>query len=91
MAERKRGRAGVEQRKRRLYAEPLCRDCKAQGRTTASYTPDHIIPLSKGGTDEDSNIRCLCHECHDLRTREQFQQRAPRQAIGEDGYPKAWR
>src|SRR3546814_8985816 len=64
MAERLRGRRGVEQRRRRLQAEPLCRDCKAKGVITAATAPDHIVPLALGGSDDDSNVRCLCPECH---------------------------
>src|SRR3546814_967542 len=71
MAERLRGRRGVEQRRRRLQAEPLCRDCKAKGVITAATAPDHIVPLALGGSDDDSNVRCLCPECHLERTREQ--------------------
>ena len=76
--ERLRGRAGVKQRLRRLVAEPLCRLCAERGRITAASVPDHIVPLTRGGTDEDSNIRCLCKPCHDEVTFEQFghQQRA---------------
>src|SRR3546814_3592322 len=78
MAERLRGRRGVEQRRRRLQAEPLCRDCKAKGVITAATAPDHIVPLALGGSDDDSNVRCLCPECHLERTREQFGHRARR-------------
>jgi 5-methylcytosine-specific restriction protein A len=49
--------------------------------------PDHIIPLSKGGSDDDSNIRCICAEHHDKRTREQFGQKQARATIGADGWP----
>jgi 5-methylcytosine-specific restriction protein A len=86
MVERLRGRRAVEQRKRRLRDEPLCRDCKEQGIITPATVPDHIVPLAKGGTDDDSNIRCLCAECHDARTREQFGHRK-RVEIGADGWP----
>jgi 5-methylcytosine-specific restriction enzyme A len=72
MANRLRGRAGVEQRKRRLAAEPLCRICSERGVITPSTVPDHIIPLAKGGTDDDANIRCLCDRCHRAVTAEQF-------------------
>jgi 5-methylcytosine-specific restriction protein A len=65
---RLRGRAGVAQRLRRLRNEPLCRHCKAKGRTTPSTTPDHIKPLAFGGTDDDSNIQCLCADCHAIKT-----------------------
>jgi 5-methylcytosine-specific restriction protein A len=69
-------------------AEPLCRDCLAAKppRTRASTVPDHIIPLARGGTDSDDNIRCLCADCHKKRTAEQFNHR-PRQACGLDGWP----
>lgn len=86
MAERLRGRAGVEQRKRRLHAEPLCRICKAKGRITAATVPDHIKPLALGGTDDDGNIRCLCKPCHDEVTAEQFEQRKT-VGVGADGWP----
>jgi 5-methylcytosine-specific restriction protein A len=69
---RLRGRRGVAQRARRLAAEPLCRDCYAKGILTPSTVPDHIVPLGKGGTDADDNIRCLCAEHHRIRTAEQF-------------------
>lgn len=84
---RKRGRAGVAQRQRRLAAEPLCRDCKAKNRVTAATTPDHIVPLAQGGKDTDDNIRCLCRDCHLARTAEQFGLKAPTRAISLDGWP----
>lgn len=72
MADRLRGRAGVEQRKRRLAAEPICRLCFECGIIEPSTVPDHIKPLAQGGTDDDSNIRCLCDQCHKAVTAEQF-------------------
>jgi 5-methylcytosine-specific restriction enzyme A len=72
---RLRGRRGVAQRLRRLANEPLCRDCFAKGVITPSTVPDHIIPFACGGTDDDSNIRCLCDACHKIRTAEQFAHR----------------
>lgn len=87
ISERARGRKGMEQRRRRLMAEPLCRDCQAEGRVTEATVPDHIVPLAHGGTDTDDNIRCLCAEHHAKRTAEQFGLRAPRQRIGADGWP----
>jgi 5-methylcytosine-specific restriction protein A len=85
---RLRGRRAVEQRKRRLANEPLCRDCLAKGITEPATVPDHIIPLGggHGGTDEDSNIRCLCAPCHQKRTAEQFGHKV-KTAIGFDGWP----
>jgi len=86
MVERQRGRRAVAQRRRRLQAEPLCRDCAVRGIICAATVPDHIVPLTKGGSDEDSNIRCLCAECHQARTAEQFGFRR-RVGTGTDGWP----
>lgn len=83
---RLRGRRGVEQRRRRLAAEPLCRDCRDKGLVTQATVPDHIIPLSQNGPDTDDNIRCLCADCHAIRTREQFGYR-PVSPVGIDGRP----
>jgi 5-methylcytosine-specific restriction protein A len=87
MGERIRGRLGVKLRRRRLMNEPLCRDCKANGIVRAAVVPDHITPLAQGGEDVDSNIQCLCRPCHDLKTRQDFGWKKPRQATGEDGWP----
>jgi 5-methylcytosine-specific restriction protein A len=54
---------------------------------TPSTVPDHIVPLAKGGSDADDNIRCLCADCHRDVTAEQFGYRKkPR--IGLDGWPE---
>jgi 5-methylcytosine-specific restriction protein A len=86
-----RGRRAVELRKRRLQAEPLCRDCMAEGRVTIATVPDHIIPLAQGGVEDGQvtgpNLRCLCQACHLKRTAEQFGVRTPRKKIGRDGWP----
>jgi 5-methylcytosine-specific restriction protein A len=81
-----RGRRGVELRKRRLRAEPLCRLCKDEGRVTAATVVDHIKPLALGGTDTDDNCRSLCADHHDQVTREEFGHRQ-RVTIGADGWP----
>lgn len=89
MADRLRGRAGVEQRKRRLAAEPICRHCIERGVIEPSTVPDHIIPLAHDGLDIDTNIRCLCDRCHKAVTAEQFgqQRRAGLSACDADGMP----
>lgn len=76
----------MAQRLRRLKAEPLCRDCASAGIVREATVPDHIEPLAHGGSDEDSNIRCLCAECHAKRTAEQFGRRriVP---VAPDGWP----
>jgi 5-methylcytosine-specific restriction protein A len=82
-----RGRRGVALRKARLQAEPLCRLCKREGKVTLAVVPDHIKPLALGGTDTDDNIRCLCADCHDTVTRQEFGLKLARQQTGLDGWP----
>lgn len=73
MAERLRGRAGVDQRARRLKrTNGLCEMCEAEGRITAATVVDHEQPLALGGSDEDSNTRDLCDDHHAQSTAEQF-------------------
>ena len=84
--QRKYGRAAVKQRKRRLRNEPLCRHCADEGHITAATVPDHIVPLSHGGSDDDSNIQCLCAQCHDRKTRREFGYKQ-KQNVDADGWP----
>ena len=86
MAKRLRGRRAVAERLRRLRSEPLCRDCASAGIVREATVPDHIVPLARGGSDQDCNIRCLCAECHLRRTAEQFGLRR-KVRIGADGWP----
>lgn len=65
---RKRGRAGVEQRRRRLKLFPLCAECEKRGLVVATAFIDHIKPLEQGGTDEDDNVQGLCAMCHAIKT-----------------------
>lgn len=80
------GRRAVKQRLRRLQAEPLCRHCKAKGVTREAVEIDHIIPLRKGGTDDDSNTQPLCEPCHEAKTRIDMGYRE-KPEIGLDGWP----
>ena len=65
-----------------LVEEPVCKIC---GRR-ASTQVDHIIPLSKGGTDERSNLQGTCDECHEKKTADDLGYQ-PAKKIGLDGYP----
>lgn len=73
---RTRGRAWMEIRARVLRAHPLCVHCQQQGRVIAATEVDHITPLSMGGTDEESNLQALCHDCHAIKTTREFEGRA---------------
>lgn len=85
---RLRGRAAVEQRKRRLRrTNGLCEDCLAQKRIIPATIVDHVVPLAKGGPDTDENTRNLCDEHNAKRTSEQFGYRY-RPRIALDGWPE---
>lgn len=83
---RVRGRKGVERRARWLSANPLCEHCKAAGRVTAAEEVDHVIPLSQGGADDESNLASLCVPCHRAKTASDAGY-ARRPEIGTDGWP----
>lgn len=69
VVERKRGSAGVRDRERiRARDCGLCQECKRQGKTTLGGPVDHIVPLWKGGSDDDDNKEVLCVPCHDAKT-----------------------
>lgn len=62
------GRAWKRIRDRYIKAHPLCEECKRKGLITAAEEVHHIIPLSKGGTSEESNLMSLCTPCHSAIT-----------------------
>lgn len=74
--QRLRGRAAVQRRSRWLQVHPLCCMCEAEGRVTAATVPDHIVPLWKGGADDETNLQSLCAEHHDAKTAAEAAERA---------------
>jgi len=82
------GRKGMALRKARLSREPLCRHCKAKGKTTLAVTVDHIKPLAQGGQDIDENCQSICLSCHEAKTAKDMGYKE-RIAIGVDGWPVA--
>ena len=85
--ERLRGRRGVAQRTRRLMAHPLCATCYDAGRIVPTDEIDHVVPLSRGGTDDDDNVQGLCAACHRAKSAGEQPARRIGQSIGEDGWP----
>lgn len=46
----------------------LCRPCSKQGVMTVFNDVDHIVPVSKGGSNEIENLQCICTKCHNKKT-----------------------
>lgn len=89
-----RGRAGVD-RANRVKAKAGYK-CAACGILTTELEADHIIPLCKGGKDDERNMQALCggpDGCHAKKTAQEALEglRAKTgkavQAIGADGWP----
>ena len=58
------GRAWKRIRDRYAEQHPLCERCLEDGRLTPVDEVHHILPVSKGGTHEASNLMSLCRSCH---------------------------
>jgi 5-methylcytosine-specific restriction protein A len=65
---RRRGREWMEVRAAWLRANPLCCDCRAEGRIVAGQEVDHVTPLWQGGADDESNFATRCIEHHKAKT-----------------------
>lgn len=63
----------------RLDAEPLCRQCRAEGVVEAATQVDHIVPIAEGGTNGFENTQSLCASCHSKKTRKETGDGARRQ------------
>lgn len=64
--EKKRARAGVTRRVRfQIFQRDgfRCVYCGATARTSQLHI-DHVVPVSKGGTDQPSNLATACADCN---------------------------
>lgn len=61
---KKYGRAWREIRKRYATAHPLCEICLKEGRLNPVEEVHHIVPVSRGGSNDFSNLMSLCQSCH---------------------------
>lgn len=69
MIERKRGRAGVEDRARIKERDcGLCQECKRHASVRLGAKVDHRIPLWDSGSDEPENKQFMCDQCHDAKS-----------------------
>lgn len=48
--------------------DPLCAECRRQGRVRLATQRDHIKPLAEGGADDRDNEQGLCDECHEAKS-----------------------
>ena len=46
----------------------LCQECLKCGIYKTATDVDHIVPLAKGGSNDENNLQSLCHECHKHKT-----------------------
>lgn len=51
-----------------LRREPRCVECQKRGRLTLAQEVDHIVPKSRGGTDDIENLQSICRTCHARKT-----------------------
>lgn len=59
-------RRTVERIKARAHG--LCEPCGREGNVHIGHECDHVIPLSQGGTDDDSNLQWICRTAHAAKT-----------------------
>jgi 5-methylcytosine-specific restriction protein A len=50
-----------------LKRDPICTSCLVNKSTDA----DHYVARAKGGSDDLSNLRGMCHSCHSRKTAKQ--------------------
>lgn len=61
------GRRLQEMRAALFARDPLCAECRRQGRATPATQRDHIVPLAEGGPDDPTNEQGLCARCHEVK------------------------
>lgn len=61
------GRRWRRRRLRYLAAHPWCADPSHRLPVPGEHV-DHIVPLARGGTDDETNLQTLCASCHARKT-----------------------
>lgn len=67
------GRALQRMREKKKQENPLCWMCQEVGLVRLWDVLDHHVPLEEGGTNDESNLRGLCHDCHDAKSERERQ------------------
>jgi len=66
----------------------LCQPCLSAGRITLAVAVDHIKNKASGGTDDLTNLRAICKDCHDAKT---AAERAAARGVGQKSAASAAR
>lgn len=68
-SKRRRHHTDIENYKRRVRElHEQHKPCVNGHAYVETHQVDHIVPLFKGGTDEDANLQEICRACHSLKT-----------------------
>jgi len=69
----------------------LCRACFDAGRYTEATEVDHIVPRHKGGTNDRANLRAICKDCHEAKSKREANE-GYREPVPVDvhGGPAGW-
>ena len=62
------GRKLQRMREELFRRDPLCAECRRQGMESVATQRDHIVALTDGGADDESNTQGLCDACHDAKS-----------------------
>lgn len=71
-----RGSRWVKTRQRVAVAQQF--KCQRCGRTWLPWRDqvDHDVPLEQGGSNDDSNLKLLCDDCHKVKTADEARARS---------------
>lgn len=61
---KKYGRQWKRIRDRYVSLHPFCERCLDEGKLTPVDEVHHILPVARGGSHDESNLRSLCRSCH---------------------------
>ena len=61
---RKYGRSWKKIRAWYIMEHPLCECCLKEGKAVMAEEVHHILPTSRGGTHDKTNLMALCRSCH---------------------------
>lgn len=64
-----------------------CSDCAKRLVPLLADEVDHIIPLSRGGTNDLSNLRAMNRDCHARKSQAESGHGSRRVGVDENGWP----